>query len=163
MSPIILQDADALRPVVERVLAGLAVRLDLLLPGVRIEHIGATAIPGALTKGDLDVALRLPAAQFAGAVAALKRDFPMRQVENWAPDFASFGDDATYELPVGIQVVIENSPSDFLVYLRDHLIAHTDALAVYNALKVAHAPRGPDAYWKAKNEFFAPILEARTA
>ena len=29
-----------------------------LLPAAEVEHVGATAVPGALTKGDVDLAFR---------------------------------------------------------------------------------------------------------
>jgi GrpB-like predicted nucleotidyltransferase (UPF0157 family) len=43
-----------------------------LLPEVQVVHVGATSIPGALTKGDVDLLVRVDAARFAAAVAALR-------------------------------------------------------------------------------------------
>lgn len=163
MPAIILRRAEDLLPTVERVLDGLARRLSAILPHDPPHHVGGTAVPGAITKGDVDVALRIPAPRFEAAVGALGRHFAIKQRENWTPEFASFGDDVTYELPVGIQVAIEDSVADVLVYLRDYLLANPPALIEYNALKVAHAERGPADYWKAKHEFFTRILAERTA
>jgi GrpB-like predicted nucleotidyltransferase (UPF0157 family) len=149
-------------PAVERILASLTQRLSAILPDAELYHVGGTAVPGAITKGDIDVALRVPAARFATAVGILGMHFAIKQRENWTPEFASFGDDVSYELPVGIQVAIRDSVADSLLYLRDYLIANRQALAEYNSLKLAHAKSGQTAYWQAKHEFFAQILSDRT-
>ncbi len=135
--------------------------LAVLLPGAEWHHIGATAVPGALTKGDVDILLRLPRADFPGAVEALRRHFATKQPDNWTPEFASFGADAGYGLPLGVQVVVRDSPGDFLLFLRDYLATHGEALAEYNRVKSAHAADGPAAYWNAKDTFLARILAHR--
>ena len=46
-------------------------RLAAALPeAARIHHIGATAVPGCLTKGDLDIVVRVEGRDFAKAEAA---------------------------------------------------------------------------------------------
>ena len=61
MPSIVLKSATDLAPNVQHVVAKLNASLRPLLPTAEIEHIGATAIPGALTKGDLDVMVRVAA------------------------------------------------------------------------------------------------------
>ncbi len=161
MTGISLQSADQLRPQVERILRGVMAQLRALVPDAELHHIGATALPGALTKGDVDVLLRVPAPRFSAAVAALRPYFAVKQPDNWTAGFASFGDDTGHELPLGVQVVAEESASDFLLFLRDYLSAHAEALAEYNRLKAAHAAEGPDAYWRAKDVFLSRILDQR--
>jgi len=162
MREIVLRKSDEMRSVVEPALAQLASRLNQILPGVKVEHIGATAIPGALTKGDLDVALRVPARQFGEAVEVLKKSFSIKQHENWTPEFASFGDDSGYPMPVGVQISVEDSKSDFLVFLRDYLIANPSALVEYNDLKRQSFRLGWTSYWQAKDRFLARVLSSRT-
>jgi len=156
-----LKIADELRPQVEATLGRLSAQIKALVPDAEIHHIGATAVPGALTKGDLDVLLRVSPERFPAVVDRLKRDFQIKQPNNWTPQFASFGSDTKFELPVGIQVVVNGSENDFLLYLRDHLVRHPKALAEYNRLKMANADKGPEEYWKAKNEFLQKILAER--
>jgi uncharacterized protein len=43
-----------------------------MVPEAEIEHIGATSVPGALTKGDVDLLVSVPAERFGAAVAALE-------------------------------------------------------------------------------------------
>lgn len=158
---IILKNADELRPQVECILGHLSTRIKILAPDAEFHHIGATAIPGALTKGDLDVLLRVSPDRFPAIVESLKQQFQMKQTANWTPAFASFGDDSGHDLPVGVQVAVKDSAADFLLFLRDHLIEHPNALAEYNRLKMANAERGPEGYWKAKDEFLSRILAGR--
>ena len=87
--------------------------------------------------------------------------YVIKQPENWTPNFASFGDDSGYELPLGIQLVARDSDADIFTFLRDHLLSNPAALAEYNRLKVQHAEQGADAYWEAKHAFFTKLLASR--
>jgi GrpB-like predicted nucleotidyltransferase (UPF0157 family) len=148
-------------PQAERILSRVLTQLGALLPDAELHHIGATALPGGVTKGDVDVLVRVSPARFPAAVEALRRVFAVRQPDNWTAQFASFGDDTGYELPLGVQVVVRDSGADFLLFLRDHLRANPDVLAEYNRLKSAHAHDGAEGYWQAKDAFFGRILAAR--
>lgn len=148
-------------PLVERVLHGAFAQLRSLLPNAELHHIGSTALPVGVTKGDVDLLVRVSPENFAPTVEAFKQRFAMKQPENWTTDFASFGDDQGYELPLGIQVVVKDSSSDFLLYLRDYFLAHPEALEQYNRLKTNHAHEGAESYWRAKDAFLQSILAAR--
>lgn len=156
-----LTTSEALAPQVRAILPRLAEQIAAVLPGVEVHHIGATAIPGALTKGDLDVVLRVDHEQFQAAVAALRTRFDVRQPENWDATFASFGTDTAFDLPVGVQLVIKDSEADFFLTTRDYLIAHPSALADYNQAKRDHANQGANAYWAAKDRVLRDILARR--
>ena len=47
---------DQYRPAIVQRFARVAQRLRASLPGAQIEHIGSSAVAGAVSKGDLDVA-----------------------------------------------------------------------------------------------------------
>jgi len=161
MAPVNLKTVDELMPQVKRTLSQVYAQLEALVPDAELHHIGATAIPGALTKGDVDVLLRASGARFQAVVDVLKRHFTIKQPANWTPEFASFGDDTSFELPLGVQVVIKDAREDFLLFLRDYFVSHHDALADYNRLKITHAAEGPEGYWKAKDRFLTKILSLR--
>ena len=118
-------------------------------------------MPGAITKGDVDVLIRIPASQFPDIVRTLASHFQVEQASNWTSDFASFGEHVAYSLPVGIQVVALESPADFFLFLHDYFRSHSEALQQYNRLKLMHAHEGPEAYWRAKDAFLSGILAAR--
>ena len=156
-----LRLTDELTPLVESMLLPASSRVQRVVPGTEIHHVGATAVPGAVTKGDVDILLRVSPEQFPVVVAALSQEFEEKQRENWRSGFASFGDDDGYALPLRIQVVVRGSELDIFLYLRDFLLEHADALAEYNRLKTAHAGEGPHDYWEAKNAFLEGILATR--
>ena len=107
-----------------------------LVPGAEVEHVGATAVPGALTKGDVDVLVRVREPEFPAAVDALSRRYAIHQAHNWTPELASFTDPDATEPPVGIQLVVRGSEADrFFGPFRDALIGSDALLAEYNELK----------------------------
>jgi len=154
---VTLKSSDELAPKVAEVLRQVSELLGTLLPEVVLHHIGATAIKSAFTKGDVDVLLRVEEAQLHSTVEVLKKNFAIRQPENWDPYFASFGSD-DYSLPLGIQVVVRDSEADFFLLVRDHLVAHPEALLDYNRLKRESAEKSSEEYWSAKHRFLALII-----
>ncbi len=161
MKAIELKTVEELGSEVKIALSGIIAKLGHLFPDAELHHIGATAIPGSLTKGDVDVLLRVSGTQFRTVVDTLRQHFSIKQVSNWTPEFASFGDDSRYVLPVGIQVVVRDSSLDIFLFLRDYFVSHRDALIEYNHLKQIHAAEGEKAYWGAKNEFLEKIMTLR--
>ena len=124
MAAVRIRPAGELRVVVAAAIARHSARIGAALPGVEIEHVGSTAIPGALTKGDLDLLVRVPAERFDVAVAALRDLYAIHQPENWTPTYASFVDGASHDPPVGVQLAVAGSADDALFApFRDALIA----------------------------------------
>jgi len=150
--PIELCPAEDLASDIDAVLADLRRELAVLAPGVEVEHIGATAMPDGLTKGDVDVNLRVDADRFDQVVAALSTRFDVAQSQNWTETYASFSDTCR-GVPLGIQMTVEGSEDDFLLTLRDLMRADPELRHQYDAIKEANAPAGRDAYWRAKDDF----------
>jgi GrpB-like predicted nucleotidyltransferase (UPF0157 family) len=146
MSNIELKPADDLFPVANGIINHATARLKTLFPEAEVHHIGATAVCGALTKGDVDVLVRVSGSHFMKTLYVLKRHSIVKQPANWTNEFASFGNDAGYELPLGVQVVVKDSPNDFFLFLRDYLNSNDDALAEYNHLKMLHARQRREDY-----------------
>ena len=124
------------------------------IPGAEVEHVGATSVPGALTRGDLDLLVRVDAERFDDAVEALHHLYDVHQTENWTSTFASFVERTADDLPVGVQVVVGESPDDALfAEFRDALIRDSALLAEYNALKERHNGETYERYTAAKAAF----------
>jgi GrpB-like predicted nucleotidyltransferase (UPF0157 family) len=51
--------------------------IEALLPRARIEHVGSTAVPGSVTKGDLDVCVIVEPAGFSEADARMASRYTM--------------------------------------------------------------------------------------
>jgi len=129
------------------------------LPGAEIHHVGATAVPGALTKGDVDLAVRVEPEDLQPTQAELGRLYAIHQPENWTVTYASFRDPRATDPPVGVQLVVRDSPDDLLfVALRDLLRSDPDLLAAYNAFKREHEGTSYAVYTEAKERFWEPVL-----
>src|SRR5687768_14776969 len=127
--------SDNLRPLLQANIPTISARLSALLPKAEFRHVGATAIPGAITKGDVDVLLRVDQVDFAPAVAVLRSHFETKQPENWTDVFASFGDNSSYPFPLGVQLVIRDSEGDFFLFLHEYFTSDVTHLSEYNRIK----------------------------
>ena len=156
--PLELRAVESLAGEVELVLAELRGELSTIAPDVCVEHIGATSMPDGITKGDVDVNLRVAAERFDSLVASLSARFDVAQPQNWSGTYASFSD-ARRGLPLGIQVTVTGSDDDFLVDLRDRMLENPDLRCRYDAVKRANASAGRDAYWHAKDDFLRRLRD----
>ena len=135
-------------------------RLGRWLPFAEIEHIGSTAIRGALTKGDLDVLVRVSAEDFRAAEEALAGLFARNEGTARTETFASFKDDAT-EPPVGIQLVVRGTDWDVFSRFRDALNNEHRLVIQYNELKERYRNCSVDEYRSGKEAFIERVLNAR--
>ncbi len=129
------------------------VKLLELFPNADIQHVGSTSIPGSLTKGDLDINIRVSKLDFNTTVNSLKQTYEVNQPENWTKTFASFKDD-NMEIPLGVQLTVKNSQYDDFYKLRDLLINDSVLLKEYNEMKLKFHDKNIDDYRKEKSEFF---------
>ncbi len=123
------------------------------LPFSDIQHIGGTAVPNLLTKGDLDINVRVSAADFSKTVEILKGLYEINQPENWSNSYASFKDNNSYILPVGIQVSVIDSTQDFFLKHRDALLNNPVLVDKFNQVKKAFEAKDMDDYRTAKRKF----------
>ena len=154
--PIELRRVEDLASDIESVLTELRSDLRVVAPGVEVEHIGATSMPDGITKGDVDVNLRVDHDRFDQMVVALSTRFDIAQPQNWTGTFASFSD-TRRGIPVGIQVTVTGSDDDFLVELRDRLRADPELRHEYDEIKRMNVGAGRDAYWGAKDDFLRRV------
>src|SRR5689334_6319500 len=138
----IIDQAVVIHDRVRRMLRAAAIPGDL-------ELTGASSLPGTLTKGDVDLHLRVE--EFEVAVEALKELLPVAVPSAWASTLAVF-DVPDQELPTGVAVTPVGSEHDrrFTVAWR-RLAAEPELHQRYNALKQA----GPDE--EAKSAFFSEL------
>lgn len=152
-----LADVNDARRAAERAFVVLRAELAALLPGADIQHVGSTSIPGALTKGDLDIAVHVAADRLDDADAVLAARFSRNEGNEHTREFASFKDDAA-DPPLGVQLVVAGSGADTFVRFRDVLRADAALVAAYNALKQSFQGRAMDAYRIAKWAFIDHVL-----
>jgi len=129
----------------------------LLGPDTEIAHVGATAIPGCVTKGDVDLVVRVELASFEDARAVLDNHFEKNIGSPRENHFSSFVDE-TGTFPLGIQLVVRGSEFDSFQRFSD-LLRHSEELrASYNALKRSFVGSDMDTYRKAKTQFIERTL-----
>lgn len=125
-----------------------------LFPDSGIEHIGSTAIPGTLTKGDVDINIRIKSEEFDRAIEILKNLYEINQPENWSKEFASFKDGSR---DLGVQVTVIGSSEDYFVTQREYLKSHPEAVYELNDLKEQFKGKRMNEYQEAKGEFFEKL------
>jgi GrpB-like predicted nucleotidyltransferase (UPF0157 family) len=127
-----------------------------LIPSAEIEHIGSTVIPGSITKGDLDMNIRVRKENFNHAIEVLRKLYEINQLRNWTENFASFKSKIN-GTDLGIQLTILGSPADDFVRLRDTLIKNPDLIKESNLMKQRHNGKDMDNYRKEKAKFFEKL------
>ena len=134
--------------------------LSAILPDARIEHVGASAIAGAYSRGGVDVCVAVPRETFdealgvlceAGYVQGALDDAGDRRAALIAPHAAT---------ALTLQLIESGSAHEALMRFRDALRGDATLLARYNAIKIEAGPLGGAAYRDAKARFIAGVLAA---
>jgi len=126
-------------------------KLQKLLPNSNIEHVGGTSVPNSMTKGDLDINIRVSEENFNDSIECLKKIYQINQPNNWTDGFASFKDD---NIDLGVQLTVNDSADDLFVKQRDFLKSHPGKVLELNKVKLFFEGKSMDEYRKAKGEFF---------
>ncbi|HEY2256322.1 MAG TPA: GrpB family protein [Variovorax sp.] len=129
----------------------------VLPSGADIDHVGATAVPGCLSKGDLDIAVRVEPHGFDAADEVLSQRFERNSASLRTPDFAAFENHGLHPA-VGIQLMVRGSALDVFVRFRDRLRTDAKLLRRYNALKLRCEGMPMADYRILKSDFIAAAL-----
>lgn len=122
-----------------------------------ISHVGATAVPGCATKGDVDLVVHVEPQEYLSARAVLDQHFEKNLGSPRDGDFASFADN-NGAFPLGIQLVVRGSAYDTFQKFSEQLRRSGELRASYNALKRSFVGADMDTYRKAKAEFIERTL-----
>jgi GrpB-like predicted nucleotidyltransferase (UPF0157 family) len=134
--------------------------LTAILPDARIEHVGASAVPGAMSRGGVDICVAVPRDAFDEALAVLcEAGYLQRSQEDAAHRHAALVA-LDGPVPVTLQLIESGSVHESLMRLRDALRADAALLARYDAAKADSAPQGAAAYAQAKARFIADVLKS---
>ncbi|MCF3933040.1 GrpB family protein [Acuticoccus sp. M5D2P5] len=158
--PFMLVDPELARRKAERLFTVVRAAIVARLPEADIRHVGATAVPGCLTKGDLDIVVRVEAADFPAADHALGAHFARNDGSVRTDAFAAFADDRS-DPPLGVQLVAIGGPLDVFHHFVEALRASPGLVAEYNALKSRFAGADMEVYRRAKSAFIEEVLARR--
>jgi GrpB-like predicted nucleotidyltransferase (UPF0157 family) len=157
-APFILVDTNRAREEAEQLFGTVSKLLASVLPPTAdVRHVGATAVPGCLTKGDLDIVVRVPVDQFSDADAVLASHFARNEGSVRSGTFAAF-EDAASNPHLGIQLVAINGPLDFFHLFVEALQRSPRLVEEYNALKRQHDGANMVQYRLAKDAFVEAVL-----
>ncbi|GAB2661672.1 hypothetical protein [Kribbella swartbergensis] len=146
----IADEAAAIHTRVRRMLREFGIPGDLV-------WTGASSVPRTLTRGDVDLHLRVPPESFATTVTMLKHRFPVGSPHSWADTLAVF-DIPDQPLPTGLAVTPIDSEHDRRFTRAWSRIATDPAThRRYNELK-SHPT---DDYESRKAAFFNDLASAR--
>lgn len=130
-----------------------------LLPEADIQHVGSSAIPNSITKGDLDIQVRVDASLFTKAVQELSRLYELNEGSTKTESFRAFKDDSVSP-PLGVQLTVIGSEFDIFWKFRDILLMNDQYRKEYDQLKAEFEGKNMESYREAKNEFFGKLMES---
>lgn len=133
--------------------------IEELLPEAEVQHVGSTAIPNSITKGDLDIQVRVTANLFPNAVKELAKLYELNEGSVKTETFRAFKDDSTVP-PVGVQLTVINSEFDFFWKFRDVLLFNDNYRQEYDDLKRRYEGMEMRHYREAKNKFFEKVMSS---
>jgi len=129
--------------------------ISAILPDARVEHVGASAVPGAYSTGRVDVCVAVTRDSFEEALGVLGEAGFVVESQNADVRLLAAPD---RELPLSLRLIESGSRHESLMRVRDALRTDAPLLARYNALKIDAGARGDTAYREAKAAFFESLL-----
>jgi GrpB-like predicted nucleotidyltransferase (UPF0157 family)/RimJ/RimL family protein N-acetyltransferase len=154
-------EPDAYQPLAREVFQQLSQAIRQVLPAARIEHIGSSAIEGALSKGDLDIFVGVEPERFEDAIGTIESlGFQINTRSFRNDSLCPFTADG-YPLPVGLQLVANGSDFECFLVFRDRMHADADLRSAYNQLKRQAHGMSAEKYRRVKSDFIETVLRRR--
>ena len=128
-----------------------------VLPTARVEHIGASSINGAISKGDLDIFVAVSADEFEMAIQVVSvLGFKEKLDTLRTPELCMLesisGDD------IAVQLVSTGSQFEDFLSFRDAIRTDSGLLQQYNQLKRQFEGKSHSSYRAAKSKFIEQVL-----
>jgi len=122
-----------------------------ILKNADIQHVGSCSVPGAISKFDVDIQVRVEKESFGEALTFLSKKYQEKRPEIWGDGFAAFN--TKKECSIDIVLTEIDSKYDDFYKVRDFLINNPEKLKEYNTLKMSFEGKLLSDYKKAKAEF----------
>ncbi|CAM3198602.1 GrpB family protein [Vibrio neptunius] len=132
-------------------------KVSLLLPNAVVEHIGSSAIPGAISKGDLDIYVGVEQSQFEQSVQTLTTlGFSEKQNTLRTSELCMLESKTDN---VAFQVVANGSQHECFLRFRDYLVSNPELVRHYNKLKQSCEGYSHEDYRTLKSDFIEQVLD----
>jgi GrpB-like predicted nucleotidyltransferase (UPF0157 family) len=128
-----------------------------LLPTARVEHIGSSAIPYAISKGDLDIFVGVEKNNFTQAITSLEELGFKEKKDTLRTDELCMLESCSED--VALQVVVNDSEFEGFLHFRDKLREGPKFVYEYNHLKRSCEGFSQDKYRERKSEFIEHVLK----
>lgn len=154
-----LHSAEAYQPELAKRYESVAENLNLIAPFAKVEHIGSSSVPGAISKADLDICMIVGVAQLEEVVQTLKRHGYTEKSDTLRTEELCM---LVCNLPDNdhaVQVVASGSQfEEFFISFRNLLQAKPELVAQYNQVKRESVGLGSAQYREAKSRFISAVL-----
>ncbi|MFA2945331.1 GrpB family protein [Acinetobacter pittii] len=131
--------------------------ISTLLPFAKIEHIGSSAIPNAISKGDLDIYIEVMPEQFEFTIEQL-RTLNFIEKQNTLRTHELCMLESLNNDDVAFQIVVTDSIFTFFLTFKNKLISSPTLVNEYNQLKLQCSHLDPDQYRTIKSDFINRVL-----
>lgn len=133
-----------------------------LIPFAIVEHIGSSAmIPNAISKGDLDIYVEVPAQQFLDAIKELQQLNFKEKLDTLRTHELCMLQSQAHD--VALQIVVTGSEFQNFLTFRDQLRRHPKLVQQYNQLKQSCSGTSPEQYRQIKALFIQNVLNRHPA
>lgn len=130
--------------------------ISVVLPSAQIEHVGSSSVPGAISKGDLDIYVGVdPPAHSEAVLKLIDCGYKVKADTLRTPELCML----VAQEDVALQVVAVGSQYEFFIKFRDLLRSNPDLLSQYNNLKQSCAGFSEDRYRAEKSKFIEEALQ----
>ncbi|WP_080875828.1 GrpB family protein [Oceanobacillus timonensis] len=129
------------------------------LPEVEVYHVGSTAIKGSLTKGDVDLQVRVSQGNFNKTKEILMKLYDINEESDQTSFFCAF-EKKDEILPLGVQLTVIGSSVDNFRKLTQFFIENPTFIESYNQLKRKFEGKDMKLYRDEKAIFIAKLLSS---
>jgi GrpB-like predicted nucleotidyltransferase (UPF0157 family) len=146
------------QPDAERAFALIRAAVIRALPFAHVEHVGSSSIPGAISKGDIDICVSVDADRHQDATLTLEQMGYTTKPDTLRTSELCMLQSLRTDLDVALQVIAKGSKFEFFMTFRDAL--RNDPLLVqkYNEMKLFHSTLDVVQYRAAKIKFIEAVL-----
>lgn len=133
------------------------------IPYIEVKHIGSSAIKGAISKGDLDILVRVEKDDFEETICKIQAlGFEIKQ-DTFRSDTLCMLVTDEFDEDVAIQLIAKGSKFEDFVRFRDIMNANPALVEEYNRLKLAAEGLPEDVYRARKSDFIESLLNTNEA
>lgn len=144
---------------VNKIFKDLKSELSQHLGNVRIIHIGASSIPGAISKGDLDVFVGVDKKDFKSSLVTIKNlGYVEKEGTLRTPQLCMLITDK-YNHDVALQLVENGSEFEDFLKLKKLLSTKPSLLEEYNELKRSSSHLNEDEYRSKKSKWVESLMK----